>query len=39
MLTNAPGGLTQRAMIVTGFAWVILLATRVLRQQQPAART
>jgi hypothetical protein len=39
MLTNAPGGLIQRAMVVTGFAWVILLAARLLRQQQPAART
>ena len=39
MLNNAPGGLIQRGMIITGFAWVVLLAARLLRQQQPAART
>lgn len=39
VLPNAPGGLLQRAMIITGFGWVVLLATRLLRQQQPAATT
>ena len=39
MLNNAPGGLLQRGMIVTGFAWVVLLAARLSRQQQLAART
>ncbi len=39
VLPNAPGGLLQRAMIITGFGWVVLLAARLLRQQQPAATT
>jgi Protein of unknown function (DUF998) len=38
-LANAPGGLLQRVMIITGFGWVVLLAARLLRQQQPAATT
>jgi hypothetical protein len=37
VLSNAPGGLLQRGMIVGGFGWVVLLAARLLRQQQPAA--
>jgi hypothetical protein len=37
VLANAPGGLVQRVMIVTGFGWVILLAARLLRQQLGAA--
>ena len=36
VLSNAPGGLLQRGMIIAGFTWVILLAARLLRQQQPA---
>jgi hypothetical protein len=36
-LANAPGGLLQRGMIIAGFAWIILLAARLLRQPQPAA--
>jgi hypothetical protein len=39
MLNNAPGGLIQRGMTITAFAWVVLLAARLLRQQQPAATT
>jgi hypothetical protein len=35
-LSNAPGGLLQRAMMIAGFAWIILLAARLLRQQHPA---
>jgi hypothetical protein len=35
-LPNAPGGLLQRGMIIAGFAWIILLAARLLRHQQPA---
>jgi hypothetical protein len=34
-LANAPGGLLQRAMIIAVFAWIVLLAARLLRQQQP----
>jgi hypothetical protein len=34
-LANAPGGLLQRAMIIAGFAWIVLLAARLLHQQQP----
>jgi hypothetical protein len=37
-LPNAPGGLLQRAMIITGFGWVVLLAARLLHQR-PAATT
>ena len=37
-LSNAPGGLLQRAMMIAGFAWIILLAARLLRQQ-PATIT
>jgi hypothetical protein len=29
----------QRAMIVAGFGWVVLVAARLLRRQQPAAAT
>jgi hypothetical protein len=29
----------QRAMIVAGFSWIVLLAARLLRQQQPATTT
>jgi Protein of unknown function (DUF998) len=36
VLSNAPGGLIQRATIVAGFGWIVLLAVRLLRQQQPA---
>jgi hypothetical protein len=36
VLPNAPGGLLQRGMIITGFGWIVLLAARLLRQQQPA---
>jgi hypothetical protein len=36
VLPNAPGGLIQRATIITGFGWIVLLAARLLRQQQPA---
>jgi hypothetical protein len=36
LLPNAPGGLLQRAMIIAGFGWIILLAARLLRQRQPA---
>ena len=36
VLPNAPGGLTQRATIITGFGWIVLLAARLLRQQPPA---
>jgi hypothetical protein len=39
VLPNAPGGVVQRAMIVAGFGWVVLVAARLLRQQQPAATT
>jgi hypothetical protein len=39
VLSNAPGGLIQRTMIVAGFGWIVLLAARLLRQQQPAATT
>src|SRR4029453_14596061 len=35
-LPNAPGGLLQRGMIIVEFAWLILLAARLLRRQ-PAA--
>jgi hypothetical protein len=35
-LPNAPGGLLQRGMIIAGSAWIILLAARLLRHQQPA---
>lgn len=35
-LSNAPGGLLQRGMIIAGFAWSILVAARLLRQRQPA---
>jgi Protein of unknown function (DUF998) len=35
-LSNAPGGLLQRGMIIAGFTWIILLAARLLRQRQPA---
>jgi Protein of unknown function (DUF998) len=38
VLPTAPGGLVQRAMIVAGFGWVVLLAGRLLRQQ-PAVTT
>jgi hypothetical protein len=31
-LLNAPGGLVQRTMIITGFGWIVLLSTRLLRQ-------
>jgi Protein of unknown function (DUF998) len=37
-LPNAPGGLLQRGMIIVEFAWLILLAARLLRRQ-PAAAT
>ena len=33
VLNNAPGGLLQRAMILSSFAWVVLLAVRLRRQQ------
>jgi Protein of unknown function (DUF998) len=36
VLPNAPGGLLQRGMIITGLAWIVLVAVRLLRQQQPA---
>jgi len=36
LLPNAPGGLIQRVTIITGFGWVVLLAARLLRQQQSA---
>jgi hypothetical protein len=36
VLANAPGGLLQRGMIITGFGWIALLAARLLHQQQPA---
>jgi hypothetical membrane protein len=36
VLPNAPGGLIQRVTIITGFGWVVLLAARLLRQQQSA---
>jgi Protein of unknown function (DUF998) len=36
VLANAPGGLLQRGMIITGFGWVVLLAARLLHQEQPA---
>ena len=39
VLHNAPGGVVQRAMIVTGFGWIVLLAAHLLRQQQPATTT
>jgi hypothetical protein len=39
VLPNAPGGVVQRAMLVAGFGWIVLLAARLLRQQQPAATT
>jgi hypothetical protein len=39
VLPNAPGGVVQRAMIVAGFSWIVLLAARLLRQQQPATTT
>jgi Protein of unknown function (DUF998) len=32
VLSNAPGGLIQRGMIVAGFGWIVLLAVRLLRQ-------
>jgi hypothetical protein len=32
VLSNAPGGLVQRTMIITGFGWIVLLAARLLRQ-------
>jgi hypothetical protein len=32
VLPNASGGLLQRAMIIAGFGWVVLLATRLLRR-------
>lgn len=37
VLPDAPGGLVQRTMIVTGFGWVVLVATHLLRQAQPDA--
>jgi Protein of unknown function (DUF998) len=33
VLPNAPGGLLQRAMIIAGFGWVVLLASRLLRRR------
>jgi hypothetical protein len=36
VLPNAPGGLLQRLMIIASFAWMILLAVRLLRRKQPA---
>jgi Protein of unknown function (DUF998) len=39
VLSNTPGGLIQRGMIVAGFGWIVLLAVRLLRQQPPAAAT
>jgi hypothetical protein len=36
VLSNAPGGLIQRGMILACFGWTVLLAGRLLRQQQPA---
>jgi hypothetical protein len=36
VLPNAPGGLLQRSMIITGFGWIVLVAVRLLRRQ-PAA--
>jgi Protein of unknown function (DUF998) len=36
VLPTAPGGLLQRGMIITGLAWIVLVAVRLLRQQQPA---
>jgi hypothetical protein len=36
VLANAPGGLLQRGMIITGFGWIVLVAVRLLRRQ-PAA--
>ena len=32
VLFNAPGGLVQRTMIITGFGWIVLLTARLLRQ-------
>jgi hypothetical protein len=37
VLPNAPGGLVQRTMIVTGFGWIVLLAARLLRQYRGSA--
>jgi hypothetical protein len=37
ILSNAPGGLVQRTMIITGFGWIVLLAARLLRREQPDA--
>ena len=37
VLPDAPGGLLQRGMIITDLAWIVLVAVRLLRQQQPAA--
>jgi hypothetical protein len=39
VLPNAPGGLIQRVMIIGGFAWVVLLAARLLRQDPAGAAT
>lgn len=36
ILPNAPGGLVQRIAIISGFGWLMLLALRLLRQQQSA---
>jgi hypothetical protein len=36
VLPNVPGGLLQRLMIIASFAWMILLAVRLLRRKQPA---
>ena len=38
VLVNAPGGLLQRGMLIVGFAWVVLLAIRLLRRR-PATTT
>jgi Protein of unknown function (DUF998) len=35
VLRNAPGGLLQRAMIITGFAWCVALAGRLLTTVEP----
>jgi hypothetical protein len=34
VLHNAPGGLLQRIAIISGFGWIMLLALRLLHQQQ-----
>lgn len=34
VLPNAPGGLLQRAMVITGFGWCVALAGRLLMNTQ-----